>query len=186
MCCLAEHTCLAILQQVLQRLIAACAVRVENVARLLIALLHGSTYLLVLVCSAADETGDSLVAALIEVIYAGKVAWVTHVHSIGQGLLRWLRIILACLQVVVKNVVGIVGSNETLYRQSHGVAEEGCTDVAEVTAWHTHHHVVSLTESLHAGIGIEVIECLWQETCHIDRVGRGELHVIVEVGIHES
>ena len=35
-------------------------------------------------------------------------------------------------------------------------------------------------------IGPEVVEALGQEACHVDGVGRGELHVLVEFSIHEG
>ena len=66
------------------------------------------------------------------------------------------------------------------------MTEEGCADIAEVTAWDTHHEIVGLTQCLHPGVGIEIIECLWQETGDIDGVGGSKLHVLVELGIHKG
>ena len=48
--------------------------------------------------------------------------------------------------------------------------ESGC-DVAEVAARHADNQLVSETLLLHAGIGIEIIECLRQEAGYVDRVG---------------
>ena len=62
--------------------------------------------------------------AAIEIEDAGKVAGVAHVHGIGYGLHAGTGIILAGLQVVIENVIGIVGCDETLYRQPHPFAEE--------------------------------------------------------------
>ena len=39
---------------------------------------------------------------------------------------------------------------------------------------------------LHSGVGIEIVECLWQETGDIDGISGGELHVLIQFGIHEG
>ena len=39
---------------------------------------------------------------------------------------------------------------------------------------------------LKAGVGIEVVKGLRQETGYIDTVGRSEFHVLVQFGIHEG
>ena len=70
--------------------------------------------------------------------------------------------------------------------QSHLMTEESGCDVAEVSAGHADHQLVCQSLLLHACIGVEVVESLRQESCHIDRVGRGELHVLVEFLVHES
>ena len=62
--------------------------------------------------------------------------------------------------------------------------ESGC-DVTEVTARHTDYQLVGQTLLLHAGVGIEIVECLRQEAGHIDRVGRSQLHVLVQLLVHE-
>ena len=90
------------------------------------------------------------------------------------------------LQIIVEDVVGIVGCNETLHRQTHHLAEQSGRDVAEISARHAYHQLVSLTELLHLGIGVEIVKCLRQETGHIDGIGRSQLHVAVQFLIHES
>ena len=66
------------------------------------------------------------------------------------------------------------------------MSEEGGTDITEVAAGHAHHQVIGLALFLHPGIGVEVVECLWQETGHVDRVGRCQFHVLVQLRIHEG
>ena len=53
---LAEHSHLAVKQQVLQCLIATCSVRVEDLMVLIIAVAHGLAYLLVAVGSSTHQT----------------------------------------------------------------------------------------------------------------------------------
>ena len=65
------------------------------------------------------------------------------------------------------------------------MAEETGCDVTEVTARHTDYQLVGQALLLHAGVCIEIVECLRQETGHIDRVGRSQLHVLVQLLIHE-
>jgi hypothetical protein len=69
----------------------------------------------------------------IKVKDAGKVAGITYVHGIGNGLLGGLRIVFARFQIFIKDVIGIVGCNETLDRQSHPLAEQPCGEVPEIT-----------------------------------------------------
>ena len=183
---LAKHAHFAVVEQVLQRLIAACSVRVERVARLIIALLHGGPDLLVLVGGTADILGDGLVVAVMKVVDARKVRRVAHVHCVGQRLNACLRLVFTGLKVVVEDVVGIVGGNEALHGKPHLAAEEGRADVAEIARGHAHHQVVGQSQGLHAGIGVEIIERLGQEAGHVDGVGRSQLHVVVQLLVHEG
>ena len=122
----------------------------------------------------------------IEIVDACEVRGIAHVHCIGQCLLRGLGLILASLQILVEDIVGIVGSNESLDGESHLVTKEGCADVAKVATWNAHHQIVSLALSLHSCVSIEVIECLRQETGHVDTIGRCQFHVLVQFCVHES
>ena len=83
---LAEDTDLARLQSVLQGLVAASSVGVEDVARLLVAATHGVGNLLVAIGGTADERADLLVTLAVEVVDAGEVAGVTNIHGVGQRL----------------------------------------------------------------------------------------------------
>ena len=66
------------------------------------------------------------------------------------------------------------------------MSEKSCADVSKVARRYTHHEVVCLAECFHARIRIKIVEGLGQETCHVDGIGRGELHVTVQFCIHES
>ena len=160
--------------------------RVAHIARLGLHLLDGLGYLLIGVSCTADVGTNGLVALAIKVIHTSKVARVAYVHGVGDGLHRWLRLILACLQILEEDVVGIVGSDEALDGQPHLLAKECRTDIAKVARRHTHHELVCQALLLHLRIGIEIVESLRQETCHIDRIGRSQLHVGIEVGIHKG
>ena len=194
-CGFQEEAYLARAKAVLQCLITAGAVGVELITRFAEALAHGVGNLSVGVCGARDVLGDGLVAMAVEVQDAGKVAGVANVHGIGYGGGRGTGIVLTALQIVVENIVGIVGGNEAVYGQSHATAEEGAADVAEVARGHASHQFGSHGRGsaidgnallLQLGIGPEVIETLGQETCHVDGVGRGEFHVLVEFLVHEG
>ena len=69
--------------------------------------------------------------------------------------------------------------------QAHLMAEESGCDVTEVTARHADDQLVSQALLLHAGVCIEIVECLRQEAGYIDRVGRSQLHVLVQLLVHE-
>ena len=66
------------------------------------------------------------------------------------------------------------------------MSEEGGTDIAEIAGRYAHDEILSLAQSFHAGIGIEIVECLRQETGHVNRISRSELHVVVELLVHEG
>ena len=72
-------------------------------------------------------------AFAIEIIDTSEVGGIAYVHRIGECLLRGLRLVFASLEILEEDIVGIVGSDETLHGQTHGMAEEGSTDIAEVT-----------------------------------------------------
>ena len=76
-----------------------------------------------------------------------------------------------------------------LHRQSHAGSEKSCSDIAEVTTRNADDHILTSrsckSHALKLGIGVEIIESLGQEARHIDGVGRSQLHVIVELLIHE-
>ena len=127
------------------------------------------------------------VACLAEEIQnAGKIARIAHIHRVGDGLYRRPRRILAALQVVQKDIVAVVGRNETLDRQSHPLGKESRCNVAEVTARHGNHHFVCLAQAIQLCIRVEIVEGLRQETSHVDRIGRGEAHLLGQFAIHEG
>ena len=122
----------------------------------------------------------------IEVDDAGKVAWVAHIHSVGKRLNGSFGIVLSALQVVEEHIVGVVGCYEPLDRHSHGMSEKCGTDVSEVARWHTDDATVGFSFALQLGDSVEIIEGLWQESCHVDTVGACQFHVLVQFGVHES
>ena len=138
--CFTEDTDLTILESVNKCLIAAGTMRIKNVARLLIALAHRGTNLFVAIGGTVDQIGDAMMGGhirqlavlAVEIEDTGEVGWIAYVHGIGKGLDRGLGTVLACLQIVVEHIIGIVGSNEAFDGQSHLMAEERSTDVAEV------------------------------------------------------
>ena len=126
----------------------------------------------------------------IEVDDAGKVAGIADIHRVGKCLLRCLWRILPREQILIEDVVGVVGCNESLHGQSHLVSEQRGTDVSEIAAWHTYDKVTLLPTfllKLH-GLrnGVEVVERLGEEASHVDAVGRRELHVAAEFFVHEG
>jgi len=185
MCCLAEYADLVVRQQVFKSLVSAGSVRVEDVVVGFVAMAHGVANLLVCVGGATHQAAYLLPVGMEEVGDAGEVARVAHVHGVGYGLDAWARGVIACLQVLAYYVVGVVGGNESLNGEPHLACEDGCRDVSEIAAWHADHEVVRHAHALELCVGMEVIERLGEEACHIDGVGRGELHVVAEVVVHE-
>ena len=157
-------------------------------------LTHGLANLVVAIGCSADQVSDMMmrshigqfVILAVKIDDTGEVGWIADIHRISECLYTGLWFILACLQVFVNDVICIICSDETLYGQTHRMTEESRTDIAEITRWYTHYKILSFAESLHAGVGIEVIECLWQETGYIDGICRGQFHVLVQLLIHEG
>ena len=166
-----EYALLARLQHLGKGPVAAGSVGVEEIARTAVGGGHGVGNLPVGIGGTTDEVADGLVRVSVEVKYAGKVARVAHIHGIGDSLHRGARTVLACLQVLVEDIVAVVGGNEALDGEPHTVGKESGTEVTEVAAGHTDDQPVGLALTLHLGIGIEVVERLREEAGHIDGVG---------------
>ena len=122
----------------------------------------------------------------IQIKHTGKVTRVTYVHSISDSCDGWPGIIFTCLQVLIKYIVAIVGSNKTFDRQAHLLSKQAGCDVTKVSARYTNHCIIGFSGTLQLGIGIEIIECLRQKTSHIDRIGGGQRQMFVQFLIHES
>ena len=142
--------------------------------------------LLVGVGAARNLCGNLLVRFVVKSKNAGKVARVTHVHCIGDGLDRWFRRVNTRLEVLIENVVFVVGCDETADRHSHPFAEESSRDISEVSGWNADDDIVFLPQLVELCYSIEVVECLREETSHVDGVGRCQFHVLVQVFVHKG
>ena len=65
------------------------------------------------------------------------------------------------------------------------MTEECGADIAEIARRNADNELVSKTSLLHLSVCIEIVECLREETSHIDRVGTCEFHVLIEFCIHK-
>ena len=122
----------------------------------------------------------------IQVEHTGKVARITHIHRIGNGGNGRTGIVLSCLQILIENIILIVGGDKTADGQAHLFAEQACSNVTKVSARHTDDGILCPAGLLQLRIGIKVIECLRQETCHVDRVSRGQQQPFVQFVIHKG
>ncbi len=159
--------------------------RVEQVAVPFVDAAYGLPYYLVGEAIAADLAANLLVAAIKEVKDTGKIARIAHIHSVGNGCHGGARRVDGGLEVVEEHVVAVVGCDEMFHRQSHPVGKKSGGDVPEVPAGNGNDKAVRLSHAVELGIGVEIVERLREETGNIDGVGRGELHVAVELLVHE-
>ena len=106
--------------------------RVELIARGGKALSHGVGNLCVGVARSGDVGTNGIDAVVIESEDAREVAWRTHVHGVGERRNGRTRVVVASQKILVENVIGVVGSDETIDRQSHALAEETGSDVAKI------------------------------------------------------
>ena len=125
-------------------------------------------------------------AASVKVEYTGKVARVAHIHRVGNGGNTGTRRINTRLQILEEDIIAVIGSDKAFHGKSHTLAEEAGSDVTEVTAGYTHDGIASLAGTFQLSIGIKVIECLRQETRHVDGIGTGQLQMFVELAVHKS
>ena len=132
-----KEACLAWAKALTQSTMAASTMRVEQVTVGFIHTAYLVGNLLVGVGGTADVLTDSRMTVIVECQHTGKVTGVAHIHRIGNGGNAGTRGVLSCLQVVVENVVAVVGGNETTDGKAHALAEQTCGDVAEVAAGHT-------------------------------------------------
>jgi len=77
------------------------------------------------------------VLSRIKVEDACEVGGVADVHGIGDGLYGRAWTVVAALQVLVEDAVGVVGSDEALDGQAHDMPEEGGAEVAEIAGGDT-------------------------------------------------
>ena len=55
-----------------------------------------------------------------------------------------------------EDIIAVIGSDKAFHGQSHTLAEEAGSDIAEVTTGYTNDGIVSLTGTLQLSIGIKV------------------------------
>ena len=173
MCRFAENADFIGFQLLFQCLIATSSMRVENVFRLFVAILHRLCNLCILVCRTANQGCDGFMIAFVKVIDTCEVAWVSHIHCVGERLERSFRFVNACLKVIIEDVICIICSDKALDWKSHLMSEKCCADISKITRRHTDDEFFILLAQLllDACIGIEIIESLWKESSHIDGIG---------------
>ena len=97
-----EHTGLAFFQSFDQGTVSASPVRVEQVVMFFPGFFYRFANLLVSVSRTRNLGRDSGMRIAVQV------------HGIGDGLLARLWIVLACLQVLIEDIITVVGGNKTL------------------------------------------------------------------------
>ena len=153
-----KYSCLPILQQVFECLVAASPVRVENIPVGLVALLYRLADLSVIVCSTANILAYRFVGLAVQVQNAGEIAGVSHIHRVGKSRNRRARRVNSGIEVLQENIVAVVGGNESFDRQSHTFSEQTGCYVAEIPARYANNHVLVLSASLQLRIGIKIVE----------------------------
>ena len=80
--------------------------------------------------------------ASIKIEHTRKVARIAHIHSIGNGSYRRTWSINSGLQILIEDIVTVIGSNETLHRQSHTFTKQSGSDISKVTARNTDNGII--------------------------------------------
>ena len=160
-------------QLLFQGLESTCSMGIERVAIGGKAVTHRFTNFSVGIGRTADVGPDAFPTVMIQVKNAHEVARIANIHGVGQCLFAVGGMVFARLQILIKHIVGVVGSNESFHGESHALGDETCRDVAEVSAGRTKNELLVLSQQFlpELGVGVEIVECLGQETGHIDAVG---------------
>ena len=185
MCRLQEESYFILAQAFLQGTITTGTMRIQLIPCLKQTRAEGGGYLSITVCGSGNILAYGLHRMSVEIQDTSEVAGIAHIHSIGYGLQACHRRILTRLQILIEDIIGIVGRDEPMHRQPHALTNKSRADVSEVATGHTGHGLALPPSTLQLGTGIEIIKALRQETCHIDAVGTGKTHVSREFGIHE-
>ena len=109
-----EHTGLAFFQSFDQGTVSASPVRVEQVVMFFPGFFYRFANLLVSVSRTRNLGRDSGMRIAVQVDYTGKITRVTYIHSIGNRSNGGTGIVLACLQVLIEDIITVVGGNKTL------------------------------------------------------------------------
>ena len=96
---------------------------VANIVIFFVNLANSLSDFFIRVGGSADFGRDFVVIAFVKVVNTGKVARVAHIHRVGDGLNGWTRIVNTCLQIIVEDVIGVVGGYEPFDWQPHVKAE---------------------------------------------------------------
>ena len=97
MSCFQEQADFSFFQFFSQRTVSACSVRIEQITRFFIHLLHRFTYLFISIGFTADFRSNGIVTTFVQIQYPGKITGVAYIHSIGNSSHRRTRTILSCL-----------------------------------------------------------------------------------------
>ena len=163
-----EYTSFIILKLLLKASVCHSSMRVEQISHIVICLLYCLCNLFVGIAATANVAANCIVRIAVKVENASKVARISYIHSIGNCRNRLARLVAACKQILEENIVTIVCRNETLDWQSHCLANQRSTNIAEISTWHSHYNVVERLFALcELGIGKEIVEHLGQEAGHI-------------------
>ena len=101
---------------------------------------------------------------------AGKVTGVADVHGIGDAVFAgpdWL--VDASIHEAREFIVLIGRHHELLHGKAHLQGQKAAHEVSEVAAGHREDNLLALR--CHARVGIEVIDCLGQQSADIDGIG---------------
>ena len=166
--------------------VAARPMRVEKITGRSPRLRNRLANLFVRIGSAGNIGGNGGMGISVEVDDTGEIARIAHVHGIGDGGDGRTGSVCAGLQIPVKNIVAVVGGDETLHGKPHLLGKQSGGNIAEIAARHANNHILRFSDTFQLRVRIEVIEGLGKKAGHIDGVGGGEGKVSVKLFIHES
>ena len=185
-CAVSRNTPVSPFSQIVRKpLESAGSVRVEYIAVFPEDLAYGFPYLSVSVTASGDVFPYGIHGVPVHFHYPCEVARVPDIHGIGYCLYRRSRLVSAGLEVFQEYVVPVVCRNEPPDRKPHPPCYEPCRDIAEIPARDTEHHVLRLPFAFQLCIGIEIVESLRKESCHIYGIGRCESEDGIEFFVHE-
>ena len=122
----------------------------------------------------------------VQIEHTGKVTRIAHVHGVGNGSNGRTGTVFTGLQILIENIITVVGGNKTLHRQAHLFAKQSGCDISEVSARYTDHCIVRLSGTFQLGVCIEIIKRLRKKTGYIDGISGSQRKMFIQLLIHES
>lgn len=126
--------------------------------------------LLVVVAGSGYVGPDRFERTAVQVEYAGEIARIAYVHRIGDRSDRRPGLVISRLQIVIENIVPVIGRNEPLHWQSHPFGEQSRRQIAEIAARHADDDRSRQAGLAQPGIGVEIVERLRQKARDVDRI----------------
>src|SRR5690554_2523567 len=89
--------------------------------------------LTVIIAESFNLTTYFLMRSTIQIKDSFEITWSSYIHSICNGLHRWSRLILPCIQEFKEHIIKVICCNKSFNRQSHLFCKQPRSQVSQVS-----------------------------------------------------